>query len=500
MMDSVIKIPTECKGRELYQILLDRGIPFSAPCGGNGTCGKCRVKLLEGSVCDREGKPVSPDAEGCVLACRVYIAEGGCTVSVPTLSGDGLTVSSENSAVLSQKLGIALDIGTTTLAAALVDLESGSVLKSASTLNPEAPFGADVMSRIVASHEGKLRDMQTLLLASVGALITELTAGKDNAIDTLVAVGNPTMVHIFLGVSPEGIGQYPFTPAFVSTQRRSGEELGLPCKSVTVMPSASAFIGGDVIAGAILHQLDQADDPKLLLDIGTNGEIILVTGKTAYATSSAAGPALEGARISSGMGGVSGAVSSVFEKDGSLIYKTVKNAEAKGICGAGLVDLTAHLLEKGILEEDGYLEEDIVLTGRHLTSGGLSPEQKTAVLLTGGDIRELQLAKSAIRAGVETLLDTAGHAHAVMTAFFLAGGLGYYLSPDSACRIGLFAKDLCPVLKSVGNSALEGAVAALCEEDFIPRAEAFSRSLQTVDLNDSVFFSEAFVEYMFFGE
>ena len=499
-MDSVIKIPTECKGRELYKVLLDWGIPFSAPCGGNGTCGKCRVKLLDGTLCSREGMPLSPDAEGFVPACHAYVTEGGCTIVLPTLSGDGLTVSSDSGVISSQTLGVALDIGTTTLAAALVELESGRVLKSASTLNPEAPFGADVMSRIVASSEGKLYDMQSLLLASVRALIDELTEGVDTGIDTLVAVGNPTMVHIFLGVSPEGIGQYPFTPAFVATERRSGVALGLPCKNVTVLPSASAFIGSDVIAGAILYRFDQADRPKLLLDIGTNGEIILVTGDEAYATSSAAGPALEGARISSGMGGVSGAVSSVYEEDGTLVYKTVKDAAAKGICGAGLVDLAAYLLEKGVLEEDGYLEDDVILEGRHLTEKGLLPEAKTAVSLTGGDIRELQLAKSAIRAGVETLLDVAKLSHGDLTAFLLAGGLGYYISPRSACRIGLFADDLCDTLESVGNSALKGAVAALHEEDFIPRAEAFSRRLQTVDLNDSAFFSEAFVEYMFFGE
>lgn len=497
-METVITISREYMGKRLYDVLLSMGISFFAPCGGNGTCGKCRVKLVSGRVRDAQGEWLAPDEKGEVLSCHAYIAED-CEVLIPEMSGAGLTVEASEDAEASV-LGVALDIGTTTLAVALVDIGSGRVLKTASALNPQGAFGADVMSRITSAREGKLSLMQTVLIKTICALFDELLEGRESKVEALTVVGNPTMLHLFLGISPEGIGQYPFTPAFLDTIYRTGAELCLPCERVTLLPSASAFIGSDVVAGVYQLGLLKEKGVSLFLDVGTNGEIVLNKDGVLYAASCAAGPALEGARISSGMGGVSGAVSSVEKKDGVYIYTTVNGTAARGVCGAGLCDLVARLLEDGVIDEGGYLDEDFRLVGCHKTENGIAKTAPTAVTLKASDIREFQLAKAAIRAGLDTLLSVAGAQVSELSSLSLAGGLGYYLSPDSACRVGMFAPTLLPVIRAVGNTALKGAIAALCHPEALSEIKRIAKVIKTVALNEHPAFSERFMEAMLFGD
>ena len=267
-----------------------------------------------------------------------------------------------------------------------------------------------------------------------------------------------------------------------------------------MLPSASAFIGSDVIAGVYQHALDEFDGAAILIDVGTNGEIVLVKDRALYAASCAAGPALEGARISSGMGGVAGAVSSVFEVDGAYTYTTVDDAPAIGICGAGLCDLAAILLDRGVIDDSGYLEDDFCLVGVHQTKSGAMPRGATSVMLTASDVRELQLAKAAIRAGLDTLMQEADLTEDALLSLFLAGGLGFYLSPDSACRIGMFSKGLRDKIKALGNTALQGAIKALCDLDAIAKMEAIAARVKTVNLNEIAFFSERFMDAIFFEE
>ncbi len=496
---TTVKISADQTGQGLYDLLASLGIPFSAPCGGKARCGKCRVKLLAGKVLKKGScEELLPDDEGYILACHAVVGEGGCEIALPALSGCGLA-DAEESAFDGSRFGVALDIGTTTLAAALVDLDKKTSVKTASALNPEASFGADVMSRITAAKEGHLLTMQSLLLDSIRLLLKELFDDKITACEAMTVVGNPTMLHIFLGISPEGMGTYPFTPAFVSTVYRSGEALGLSVGTITVLPSVSAFIGSDVMAGVWLLGMTKEPLPTMLLDMGTNGEIILVNENRIYAASCAAGPAFEGANISSGLGGVSGAVSELFEREGRLTFRTVGDAPAVGICGAGLIDLTAYLLDQGILDDTGYLEEDFVIEGFHNTKIGMT-YQKTAVTLTPEDVREVQLAKAALRAGIETLLVEDSLSHTGVSKLYLAGGLGYYIARASACRIGLFAADLEDVIEPVGNTALKGAIAALCTEGAVFEMEALCQSTVTVELNDRAFFSECYMEEMLFPE
>ncbi|MGN1444965.1 MAG: ASKHA domain-containing protein, partial [Eubacteriales bacterium] len=369
-----ILVPSSASGTRLTAFLSHQGVTISAPCGGRGVCGKCRVQVLSGQFLSHTtGKVLIPDADGYILACQAICPPEGAEIAVPDVTGDGLTVSMVTTAQAVkpssaaggassqvpdshagvQSDGVALDIGTTTLAAARVDRATGRVLETVSCLNPQQSFGADVISRIGACKEGQLAAMQGCLLTAVRGLIRRLFPGvdaADTAADTLPdlsVAGNATMLHLFCGVSPEGMGTYPFTPAFTEARTLSGTELELPVRTVTVLPSVSAFVGGDITAGMLVCGLGQSPVPSLLLDIGTNGEMVLDTGKAdgnrLIATSTAAGPALEGANISCGMGGVAGAVSRVTPGalPGTLIYQTVGDVPACGICGCGLIDLCA---------------------------------------------------------------------------------------------------------------------------------------------------------------
>lgn len=487
-----ITIPAAAQGKRLSAYLAEAGYPIAADCGGRGTCGKCGVTLVSGSLAaDPEGMtPLVPDSEGKLLACRAFCKGEDAVILLPVSEGQGLAVAiTETTLTDIHRCGVALDIGTTTLAAALVSLDDGAILRTVSRLNPQKSFGADVMSRIgaVMEDESSLHTMQALLLDSVRLMIDELTGGKP--VSHMTVAGNPTMLHLFCGVSPTGMGAYPFTPVFTETKILSGDTLGLPAETVTLLPSISAFIGGDLTAGMIAQRITDHDNPVLLVDMGTNGEMILYTGKRhgsrLYGTSTAAGPALEGAGISTGVGGISGAVSSVQWNGVSLVCDTIGHAPPVGICGSGLIDLVAVLLLREIVDETGYLEEDPFPYAEGLT-------------LTGADIRAFQLAKSALRAGMEVLCETAGLSPRDLSLICIAGGLGHYMNVSSAVHVGLLPD--CPRrnMVGVGNTALMGAAMVLKDPSLLEKVSEEAAACQTVDLNLSPSFSDKFMEYMMF--
>jgi len=431
---------------------------------------------------------------------------------LPTVTGEGLVIEEDQSRISDKNgvFGVALDIGTTTLAAALVEMHEKKVIATASALNPQSGFGADVMSRIAACEEGHLEAMQKVLLAEVSVLsetiLKKAGLSCETMISELAVTGNPTMLHIFCGVSPVGMGRYPFTPAFLDTKHLVGEELGLLCETVTVLPSASAFIGSDVLGGALTEKMLDKDEPTLLLDIGTNGEMLLCTGKRRgnqlFAASAAAGPAFEGANISCGMGGVAGAVCKIeFSKnDIAPVFYTVDDEKPKGLCGSGLVDFAAYLLQSEQMDDTGNLDkESISLIGYHATGEG-KRFTKANVMLTDKDIRSLQLAKSAIRAAIETLTNHAGLSLSDISATYLAGGLGHYIDKASAAMIGLLPKELLPTAVSVGNTALLGAAYCLVHEDGVEKMQFIADQCHTIELNDTALFSELFIEYMMFPD
>ncbi len=484
------KILTAKNGELLLDVLVKNGVFLSAPCGGRGTCGKCKVKLVNGSF---DG--VEADENGDVLACHARVKEN-VTITLSVGAGTGLNN------FLSQELqgdrdglGIILDIGTTTLALCLVNLKTGEILKKTSALNPQAIYGADVLSRIQACNDGKLDALQKCVLEKTNELIKTLALGQE--IKELVVSANTTMLHIFLGVSPKTIGVYPFAPVFTKMQSLKGSKLNLPVENVYLLPSVSGYIGSDISAGVLSCGMHERKGTSLFIDIGTNGEIVLAHDGKLYSASTSAGPAFEGACIECGTGGVNGAVDKVYSNGFELCTHTLGNERARGICGSGLVDAVALMRNEELLDETGAFNED----SESLFSARLAKDRfylTDSVYLSQKDIRQIQLAKSAISAGIETLLATIGITTDDVERTYLAGGMAYYMNVENAVKIGLIPAKLYKGVQVVGNTALAGARLCLLQERYKEAIQSLVKSIQTVELANSEIFQEKYIANMYF--
>ncbi len=478
-------------GSLLLDVLAENGYYLPAACGGKGTCGKCRVRLISGEV---DG--AIPDSDGEILSCRANLVADVCIELPKTAKGESERIETTSERVnIDGEVGIVLDIGTTTLAAALVDGSSGALLKSVSELNPQGVCGADVLSRIVAWGEGKGETMQRLLLDAVRRMVSALSS--THPVRELVVAANTTMLHLLLNEDPTSIGAYPFTPRFTDTQYREGKALGLPVAGVRLLPSVSAYIGADVTAGAIACEMDTGDKTVLLVDVGTNGEILLSHKGRLYATSAAAGPALEGACIECGMGGTLGAITRVDAVEGLLSFDTIGSERAKGICGCGLIDLIACLVREGVIDESGAWSEECSsplmryrCEDRFALCGNVYLSQK--------DIRQFQLAKAAISAAIEALLTECHVSMDEIDEVCLAGGLGYYMNIANAAEIGLIPKALASRARAVGNTALLGAAKCFADPTAQSRIESLARRTEVVELSFSQAFQNAYIENMMF--
>ena len=472
-------------GANLLEVLTENGFFIPAACGGRGSCGKCAVK------CRASGA----EEYQTVLSCHTAV-ESDLTVLLDADSESGLWKVSSLSVCKGKKAGVILDVGTTTLAVCLIDKETGDTLAKASLLNPQGAFGADVISRISAFGEGKGEDMRAAVVAATNRIIAEFRA-TGAQIDEIAVAGNPTMLHLFIGADPSGIGSYPFTPAFVESKYFEGADIGIDAPRVRLLPSISAYLGSDVSAGILACEMDKTDKTQLFMDLGTNGELVLAHAGKLFAASTAAGPALEGANMSCGIGGVAGAIDRVWFDGGQLQFTTVEDAPVRGICGSGFIDLFALLLDEGILDETGaFCEEcDSPLFPRLQDDCFyLTPE----VYLSQDDVRQFQLAKAAIAAGVEALLAHCGVSPDKVERVFLAGGLGYYMSPARAARTGLLSPTLLSRTQIVGNTALAGARLCLLKEGNQTALDALCKRIETVELSFSPVFSQAYIENMGF--
>lgn len=463
------------RGSLLSDVLAHSGFAVTASCGGRGICKKCSVKLLSGSF-DAE----SPDENSLVRSCRAVIT-GDAVIECGFSYGEAFADIPVSEAKLQGAGGVAVDIGTTTLAAAFVKPDGST--EYASALNPQSTYGADVVNRITACTNGQLETLRDCVRAAVNSLINKLTGGT-TAPEAVIA-GNTVMLHIFCGISPESMGVFPFTPQFTEAKYFEGKELGLNAERVTVLPSVSAYIGADVLAGAYALGLHKTEKRALLVDLGTNGETVLSDKGKLRCTSSAAGPALEGACIECGSGGVSGAVSAVFEENGRIAVKTVNNAPGTSICGAGLADAAALMLRKGIIDETGYLEDERF----YITDN---------IYISQGDIRQLQLAKSAVCAAVQTLLYKSSFTENGIDEIYIAGGLGYYLNCTSAFEIGLLPRFDPERVKSAGNTSLKGALMCIGSPSAVSEMQALSDKCTVEELGGDAFFNEKFIQNMYF--
>ena len=407
-------------------------------------------------------------------------------------------------------LGLAVDLGTSTLAAHLLDLRKGIELGAKAIANPQLPFGADVLSRITYVREGgeeALKRLREAVVEGVNRLATELSFEAGVASDEIihiVVVGNPTMLHLFLGVDPSSIGEAPFVPIWREALFLRAEELNLkvhPRAVVEVPPLVSGYVGADTVASILACRLHEKEFPCLLLDLGTNGEIVLGWKERLLTCSAAAGPAFEGGRISCGMPALKGAISHVHLEKGSFNFEVIGGGEPLGICGSGLVDLLALLLEEGLVDATGRFSPrpDHALFSRLIGHGNNAKLLITeGIYLTQRDIRELQLAKAAIRAGIELLLDKAGLNPQEIQCVYLAGAFGSQMRPQALAKIGVIPNELLPKLQSVGNAAASGAIAMLLNQELIKEATLVAKKAEHVELACEKKFVEVFVANMKF--
>lgn len=487
------RIITAEKNSRLSHVLTQNGISISAPCGGNGKCGKCKVKLISGNVGD-----LKRDSKGMIKSCQVVVAED-LIIEIPNIVSNEISLSDTyEQPTENAELGVALDIGTTTLAAGLVDLKSGNVYKKATCLNPQSIFGSDVLSRITASGNGHLLDLQKLIIHKIADILNAFGSDNSHKIKKMTVAANTTMLHLLIGADPTPMGIYPFTPTFTNIQHIKGEKLGLNVYNITLLPSISAYVGADISAGILATNLQNAEDTVLFVDIGTNGEMVLSHKSKIYVASTAAGPAIEGASMECGLGGVSGAVNRVFLRGGKFGFTTVDNLPPKGICGSGYVDLIALLLKENLIDEYG---------GWNLNSSSSIREKlkndrfylTNDVFLSLQDIHEFQLAKAAISAGINTLMRYCGVETKNVNRVYLAGGMGYYINTHSAYATGLLPKNLSFKTKAVGNTSLKGAEICLLEPNKYKKLEEITQNAQVVELSLSGHFQREYTSNLMFN-
>ncbi len=513
------------KDMTIMEILRTAGIFLDLPCGGRGHCGKCAVKAygklsLPAAV---EEDHLSPEliAQGFRLAClaraqgdiQVFVPEvrmveietGGSLTSCefsPAVTcfsyGDRFEVDFRGVVIDSKKehtpvLGAAFDIGTTTLAARFFDLETGKTIGTEAMLNPQRKYGADVISRIAACEndtEKLHNDICGAIVQMTSKFCTCFGAAAESIYHCTVA-GNTVMQHIAAGISPTGMARSPFEPVSLFGCEVDDDALEIGINSgahVYFSPCVSAFVGGDITAGMLACGFDKLDKPSLFVDIGTNGEMALLYNDEIFCCSTAAGPAFEGAHIACGTGSVAGAISRVTVCGGKINYETIGGEKPIGICGSGLIDAAAALLDLGLLDETGALCED---------NGDFSFDGSD-VYINQRDLREVQLAKSAIAAGIDALLDTAGLKAADISQVFVAGGFGTHMDIKSACRIGLLPKEFLNSAISVGNAALSGASMLLLNDNNFKRIEDITQKCRIVELAGNAFFEKQFIENMLF--
>ncbi len=593
------------KGRTLLDVLSTiHDFHIDASCGGKGTCGKCKVKVISGidsEPLETEKKFLS-EAEilnGYRLACltkvsmdtilsienteknaqiesahkgfsgildpvikkrylklpipsledqrddvsRILETLGLEDISVPlqlkrklpgilrlseyavtAVYSDDTLINVEPGNTVNENYGIAVDIGTTTVVAHLINLHSGEIVDTVSAINRQKTLGADVISRIeycMREPEGLkiLGDKILTQLGGLASLLVNRNGIDDRNVYAVMTAGNTTMIHLLSGIDPEGIASAPFIPGTLKAASYPARELGnFPIDLIFyTIPSISAYIGADITAGILATKMYERKELSLLIDIGTNGEIVLGNRNKLYCCSTAAGPAFEGAHITCGMGGISGAVDTLAIEKGTIKYSTIDNEPAAGICGSGIIDAVAVLLKSGIVDFTGrIISEDeaetdtakaILKTHFDETDGSSfiiakagESESGENIVFTQKDIREVQLAKAAISAGVATLLHEADKNLEDIQHVFIAGGFGSYISKESAAAIGLIPKELLDRTESVGNTSGRGAAECLLSNPGFLQCGYITSLTEYIELSSNTFFQGKYMEDMIFPE
>ncbi len=476
-------------GERLHDLLARQSFQLEAPCGGKGICGKCRVKvrgdISAPSENERDLLSAEELAQGWRLACMCFL-NGEAWVE-PNGGGNARILTEGGSETVEGVLGIqaAVDIGTTTIAAYL--LRDGKIIDCEAAMNPQRSVGADVISRVdyIVNHEDGLRFLSEQVRRKVDELIGRMAVRQRIAaeeIGRVTLVGNPIMTHILSGIDPKAIAVAPYTPSYREAFFTRGLLASAAEAELLVGGCVAGYVGSDTIAAVMAAGMDHSDEISLLLDIGTNGEIALGGRGRMLCCAAAAGPAFEGAHIKYGSGAVDGAIDRVWAEDGRLHCHVLGGGAAKSMCGSGLVDAVATMLSLEWIDETGRMD-------------GAEVELANGVTLTQRDVREVQLAKGAIAAGIDILMRELGVTEKDIRHLYLAGGFGNYIDKKSACAIGLLPPELLSRVTPIGNAAGTGARLMLPGPE---RAEALRRHMEYVELSGRKDFQELFSDKMLF--
>ena len=490
-------IQIEASEDSLFTYLQHKNIDLPAACGGSGNCGKCKVRILSAPaplpVSSFEKSTFSKKEleEGWRLACRQK-ALAGMRVQIPLSEEIQAEVNFHRdffqgsidplpdfSGVLSQPV-IALDLGSTTLAAALADPLTNKILKTASGVNHQRRWGADVISRIEAANKGASLALRRSICNDIRNLAKKMDCETENT--SFIVSGNTTMLHLLEGLSCKGLGVAPYTPTDISLHT---------VDNITYLPGISGYVGADIVSGIAACGMDQGSELCLLLDLGTNGEMALGNKDGILVASTAAGPAFEGGNIRCGCAGIPGAIDSVSIQDSVASIHTIDEKNPVGICGSGVLETVYELRKNELADESGLLVDSYFESGFPL-----SPD----LFFTQKDIREVQLANAAIRAGIETLLASGGFSYKDISHLYLAGGFGKKLNIEKAAGIGLLPKELLPVTEAVGNSSLAGALLFALYPSERPRFEKIPLLSREVILAESQLFSRLYIDSMLFPQ
>jgi len=452
----------------LMDVLQAQGIAFAHPCGGRGVCLKCAVTASGAISAPNEIE----QKNGARLSCQMRLL-GDCEVTLAEAAG--FAVQAVLSGTPPAALGLAADIGTTTLDIRLYDLQTGAPYAQSAALNPQARFAADVIGRITAAAAGKGEAMRTQLLQALQGM----TAGYP-PITRAVITGNTVMLYLLTGRDPKALATAPFAAdcLFGHTETILDSPAYLP-------RCIGAFTGADLTCALLASGITQRAQTAMLCDIGTNGEIALWHEGRLYVASTAVGPAFEGTGISCGMGGAAGAIDTVWALPNGLDAHVIGGGTPRGICGSGLIDAVAGLLRLSWVDQTGAMDADTVQ---------IAP----GVSLTQQDIRQVQLAKAAVAAGIETLMDIAGIDAEAIATLYIAGGFGSHLNPRSAAAIGLFPPALAPRVQVLDNAALDGAGRLLLDQGLRQTADHIARAAEVVQLSGNPLFAKKYIRHMDF--
>lgn len=504
------------------------GARIGRHCGGAGVCGKCRVRtgaddpLSPVSETERGALGEAGIKEGLRLSCCARVVRGGSVTIVDRVESKGHSILEGFSDGISdwapdaKGYGVSVDIGTTTVVCYLFDLDGHESIDKISFLNPQVAFGDDVISRIAyaSSSPDALPRIQAVLTEEMDkslGVLAERNGIKKEEITEIVIAGNTVMEHLFAGVSPESIGRSPYTPQFLTYPPFPASKLGIRINEngiIKMLPNVAGYVGADIVAGVAALGMERAEGVTLLVDIGTNNEIVIGSRDGLFCCATAAGPAFEGARIQYGMRASTGAIEKVYMDGGELRCKTIGGAKPVGLCGSGLIDAIMVVLREGVVEPSGrFTAPEKCVDPRFAKRLGrnengmvrlLLTDEENPIYLTQKDIREVQLAAGAVKVGTEVMLERAGITKDEIAEVCLAGAFGNNIDIESAAAAGLIPDIDRAKIRGVKNSSGLGASLALASAEFYERTKAVAEKMKYVELSSLPDFQKRFVKAMAF--